>query len=99
MRQPSDTQGRNTIIDCGDFQCRLIKWRLDLVYRYKKHFDHSAEVSAEEIDFVNGFMKPTQMIHFIQRYESAIAHAVEVAEATARLTRLQVLTRRVGAGA
>lgn len=70
-----------------------VEQRLDLIHRYKKHFDQSPKINPEQQDFVNGFMRPTKMLVFVLRCELAIREAIEIAEATAEVTRLHVLMR------
>jgi hypothetical protein len=74
---------------------RKIEHRLDLIYRYKKHLDQSPKITPEQQNFVNGFMRPAKMVAFVLRYELAIREAIEIADATAEVTRLRALMPHV----
>jgi hypothetical protein len=97
MVQPSNKPELTFLIDEVVERFSPIERRLDLVHRYKKHFDQAVKISSEQQDFINGFMRPNTMLAFVVRYELAIAEAIEIEGAAARAARLSVRRRDRGA--
>jgi hypothetical protein len=93
MAQPSNRPELTYLIDEVIERFRPIERRLDLVHRYKKHFDQAVAISSEQQDFINGFMRPNTMLAFVVRYELAIAEAIEIEGAAARKVRLSIRRR------
>lgn len=94
MVQPSNEQELSQIVECTAVQFTAIERRIDLVLRYKRHFNPSINFTQEQRDFINGFMSRRQMREFCVGYETAITEAVELAAAEAERIRKNTLAAK-----
>lgn len=93
MDKPSDLTERSKFTEPLHEEYVWIERRLELVYRFKKHFDQSPRISQEHMDFVNGFLWPYEMNSLIRKYEAAIQEVTNNDEKVAREKVLRQLKR------